>query len=85
MFTCKQVSNALAKKDYAAMTPLERLGLRMHIALCAVCGRYNRQVMIMQDAVRAFRRRENDQLEKSGPCLSGCDKDAIKNALRHRH
>lgn len=85
MWTCKQVSNALAEKDYAKMTLRERIGLRIHIALCVVCGRYNRQVMIMQDAARAFRRRENDQLEKTGPCLSGCDKDAIKHALRHRH
>ncbi|HMO04727.1 MAG TPA: hypothetical protein PKC67_06495 [Kiritimatiellia bacterium] len=84
MLTCKQVSNALARKDYAAMSPLERLGLRIHIALCAVCGRYNRQVMIMQDAARAFRRRENAQIESSGACLSCCDKDAIKNAIRQR-
>jgi len=85
MWRCKHVADALAKHHYWDLPWAKRVGLKTHVCLCVVCGRFHRQVMIMQDAVRAFRRRENDQLEKSGPCLSGCDKDAIKNALRHRH
>ncbi len=82
MFTCKQVSNALARKDYARMSPWERLMLRVHVALCIVCGKYNRQVMIMQDTARKFREHEDELLERPGQCcLSACDKEAIKKSL----
>jgi len=83
MFTCKQVSNALAKQDYAAMPPLKRLGVRLHISLCMVCGKYNRQVMIMQDAARSFRAREDKLLAKPAAAhLTDQEKQAIKDALR---
>ena len=82
MFTCKQVSNALSKQDYASLPPHKRLAVKFHIAICVVCGKYNRQVMIMQDAVRKFRGREEEQLEKPGGCcLSKHDKDEMKKAL----
>jgi len=83
MLTCKQVSNALAKQDYATMSLFQRAGLKLHVALCVVCGKYNRQVMIMQDAARTFRKREDEILSKSGPDqLTAQDKDAIKESLR---
>lgn len=56
MLTCKQVSRALAEHDYQSLRPLARLGLRVHVALCIVCGRYNRQVMSFHDGVRELRR-----------------------------
>jgi len=79
MFTCKQVSNALAKQDYAAMPLHRRLGVKIHVALCLVCGRYNRQVMLMQDLARRFRAREE---QPAGPALSAGEKDSLKRALR---
>ena len=83
MLTCKQVSNALADKDYASLSPVKRAALKLHVALCAVCGRYNHQVMIMQDATRNYRTHEDIQLNQSeGETLSGNDKQAIKEALR---
>jgi len=80
MLTCKQVSDALAQQDYATLSRVKRSGLKLHVALCVVCGKYNRQVMIMQDAARAFRRRE----ESAPPAgeLSEQDKNAMKQALR---
>jgi hypothetical protein len=83
MLTCKQVSNALAEQDYATLSRLKRSGLKLHVALCTVCGRYNRQVMIMQDAARAFRSREENAQPSSGVGeLSEQDKIAMKQAIR---
>lgn len=82
MFTCKQVSNALARRNYASMGFWQRLGLKLHVALCVVCGKYNRQVMVMQDAARKFREHEEELLERPGCCcLSAKDKEAMKKAL----
>lgn len=50
------------------LAPLSRLALRLHVACCVVCGRYNRQVMAFYDGVRAFLRiEEHDQ----GPLADG--------------
>jgi len=86
MLTCKQVSKALAEQDYASLPPLKRTGLRLHVALCVVCGKYNRQVMTMQDTVRQFRSREEARLaQPEGPGLSHDDKEAMKQVLRKNH
>lgn len=62
----------------------KRMMVKFHIATCIVCGKYNRQVMIMQDAVRKFRTREDNLLNKpDAPHLSDQEKQAIKSALRH--
>jgi hypothetical protein len=82
MLTCKQVSNALAKQNYASMPPLKRAALKMHVALCVVCGSYNRHVMVMQDAARSFREHEENATSASGiPALNAQDKKAMKAAL----
>ncbi|HMO51314.1 MAG TPA: hypothetical protein PKE26_13770 [Kiritimatiellia bacterium] len=81
MLTCKQVSRALAEGDYASLPLGKRLGLKAHVALCAVCGQYNRQLMVMQDTIRAYRRREEADPVKP-EALSEGDKAAIKAALR---
>ncbi len=68
MLTCKQVSRALAEHDYRRLPFWSRLSLRMHVALCVVCGRYNRQVMWFQDGVRGLRRQveEDDAAPLAG-------------------
>ncbi|HMP90738.1 MAG TPA: hypothetical protein PJ991_11085 [Kiritimatiellia bacterium] len=83
MLTCKQVSNALADRDYASLPPLKRAALQVHVALCAVCGKYNRQVMVMQDTAREFRaREEKSPVDAHGNVLAGHEKQAIKEAIR---
>jgi len=58
MWRCKQVADALAQYHYWDLPWAKRLGLKTHLCLCIVCGRFHRQVMIMQDAARWFRRHE---------------------------
>jgi hypothetical protein len=83
MLTCKQVSRALHGSDYAKLPLLSRLALRLHVALCFVCGRYHRDIMVFQDGVRGFlRQEESDQ----GPLaeqarLPPATRERIKRAL----
>ena len=61
MLRCKHVAEALAKHHYWDLPWAKRIGLKTHVALCVFCGRFHRQVMIMQDAARLFRlHEEND-------------------------
>ncbi len=83
MLTCKQVSNALARQDYATLSVIQRSGLKLHVAICLVCGQYNRQVMLMQDAARVFRSREDQApAPHETTALSAHDKESMKRALR---
>ncbi len=59
MWRCKHVADALAKHHYWELPWARRVGLKLHVALCAVCGRFHRQVMIMQDAAHIYHQRED--------------------------
>lgn len=84
MWTCKQVSNALARKHFDEMTKAERIGLRMHIFLCFVCGKFNRQVLEMQEMTRRFR--EHEIADEPTPALRMDDtaKRRLRAAIRNR-
>ena len=60
MWMCRQVAKALADGDYEKLPLRKRLGLKMHVFLCVMCGKYHRQVMDMQDGVRGFLAHEED-------------------------
>jgi len=80
-FTCKQVSNQLAREDYAKLPRVRKLTLILHVLICPVCGAYNRQVMKFQDLARLFRKREEQLLEKDGPELPKDARDRMRKRL----
>ncbi len=54
MIRCKHVAEALADNRYWELPLHRRIGLHLHVFLCFICGRYNRQIMILQDAARQY-------------------------------
>jgi hypothetical protein len=60
MFKCKQVAEALAQSHYDDLPRWKRLGLKLHVAICFVCSRYHKQVMLMQDCSRGLAEHEKD-------------------------
>ena len=83
MLTCKSVANSLAEGDYADLPLRKRIGLRLHVILCFVCGRYHRGVMRFQNGVRKYRRGEVDRAaEPEGEfCLRSDEREALRRAL----
>lgn len=81
MFTCKQVSKSLAKQDYETLPWHRKLGLKLHVVLCLICGRYNRQVMLMQDTCRHYKANEEKALEKHEG-MPASRKAALEAALK---
>lgn len=77
MFTCKQVSKSLSENDYENLTPMKKFMLKLHVALCFVCGKFNRQVMDSQDMCRHYKQKEAE-LESSRPKLDENKKDQLK-------
>jgi hypothetical protein len=60
MWTCKQVARGLAEKHYDDLPKWKRIGLKVHVALCVICRRYHKDVMLMQDCARALSEREQE-------------------------
>lgn len=80
MFTCKQVSKTLAKCDYEELSPLKKCLLKIHVALCVVCGKFNRQVMDSHDMCRHYKEKE-DELASSRPKMDESKKKQLKALL----
>ena len=77
MFTCKQVSKSLSENDYENLPPMKKLMLKLHVALCFVCGKFNRQVMDSQDMCRHYKQKETE-LESSRPKMDESKKEQLK-------
>lgn len=81
MWRCKHVADALAEHRYWELPLRRRLALKMHIALCIVCGRYHRQVIQMQELAGSFRRHEAE-LPSAG--LSAEARQRLQDALKRQ-
>ena len=62
---CRHVAKSLADQKYWELPLYKRLGLRVHVALCFVCGRYNRQVLLLQQISRAFLEKEEEMTQET--------------------
>ena len=82
MLMCRQVAKALANHNYWELPLYRRISLRVHVALCLVCGRYHKHVVLMQEAARAFLDHEDELVEKSGIKLSEDSRRRIKELMR---
>lgn len=82
MLRCKQVSDALASGKYWALPRHKRIGLHVHVALCLICGPFNRFVMLMQDATRFYKKHEQEDPPPADFCLSEEKKRRMVEAMQ---
>lgn len=52
---CKQVSALLIAREDRALPWVERVALRLHLAACQACPRFERQLLTMRNALRQWR------------------------------
>ena len=81
ILTCRQASAALAAGDYATLGRLRRVTLRLHVGICAICGRFNRQLMDTQDGERRFLENEDRTLVVVLPSLTADARARMKAAI----
>ena len=82
MLSCRQVSNALEQDDYANLNWFSRRMLKLHVALCVVCGKYNRQRMIMHDTIRELLSREDQEITPDEGRLTDQERENMKQVLK---
>lgn len=54
MLTCKEASHLVSQNQDRPLSFNERLGLRMHLWMCANCRRFERQIGLMRRLLRQF-------------------------------
>lgn len=62
MLSCKQASRLVSQSLDRRLTWRERLGLKLHLAICDACRQFSRQLAWMRMALRHFAQRaESDE------------------------
>ncbi|MEM8867519.1 MAG: hypothetical protein AAGC73_04560 [Verrucomicrobiota bacterium] len=74
------MSNALSKEDFQKMSPAKRFFLKLHVKLCVVCGKFNRQVIETQDMC-SYYKKQDAAAELIRPTLDLEKKDELKKLL----
>lgn len=53
--SCRQASRLMSAKLDRELTPLELIGLRLHLAICDACPKVIRQFDLLRRSVREWR------------------------------
>ena len=60
--TCKEVTALVIAREDRALPWQDRIALRFHMAICAACPTFERQVFTMRNAMKQWRNYEADDL-----------------------
>jgi hypothetical protein len=55
MRTCKEAAALLIAREDRPLPPVERVALRLHLALCKACPVFERQLLTMRNALARWR------------------------------
>jgi hypothetical protein len=53
--TCKEVAALLVAREDRALPVIERVALRLHLAACGACPKFERQLLTMRNAFSRWR------------------------------
>ncbi|MBL8370370.1 MAG: zf-HC2 domain-containing protein [Burkholderiaceae bacterium] len=63
--SCKEVTALVIAREDRALPWQDRMGLRLHMALCSACPPFERQVLTLRNAMRQWRAySENDETSR---------------------
>ena len=51
---CKDASRLVSQQQDAALSPWQRISLRLHLSVCAACARFEQQVRFLRTAMRKY-------------------------------
>ena len=58
--TCKEVAALLVAREDRDLPVAERVALRLHLAACHACPRFERQILFMRSAMQRWRNYSGD-------------------------
>jgi hypothetical protein len=63
--TCKEAAALMIAREDRVLPLAERLALRVHLAVCAACPAFQRQILTMRNAMQQWRNYET--ADQAGP------------------
>ena len=54
MLSCRQATELMSQEQDRVLSFSERIGLRLHVWICAGCNNYRRQMSVLRAACRRF-------------------------------
>jgi hypothetical protein len=58
--TCKEVAALLVAREDHGLPAVERVALRLHLAACNACPKFERQLLVMRSALQRWRNYTGD-------------------------
>jgi hypothetical protein len=58
--TCKEAAALLVAREDRALPMVERVALRLHLAACQACPKFERQLAVMRKALKRWREDANE-------------------------
>jgi hypothetical protein len=58
--TCKEAAALMVAREDRALPWADRLALRLHLAACAACPRFERQILTLRHGLQAWRNYRDD-------------------------
>ncbi len=78
--SCRHASVLLSRAQDGPLTFSERLALRMHLLICGSCRRFNRQLSLIRQTLRAFMER-SQKGQSPVPPIPQIERDRILTKL----
>jgi hypothetical protein len=79
---CKEVTALVIAREDRALGWRERLAVRMHMAMCAACPAFERQVLTMRNAMVQWRNYQGDDGSTSAATPKGPEDGGFSKATR---
>jgi len=83
MLSCKDVTQLISESMDTSLPIGKRIGMRLHLLMCKFCARYERQLLLIREAVRRMVATEEESGEPPGETLSEEAKERIRKSLRN--
>ncbi len=80
MLTCKDVSKLVSESLEHELPLRQRLAVRLHLMMCSLCRKYQRQTLLLRELFRRIIRSEDDP-SYSRQHLTEATRERIKMAL----
>lgn len=81
MLSCKDVTQLISESMDTSLPIGKRIGMRLHLLMCKFCARYERQLLLIREAVRRMVATEEESGEPPGETLSEEAKERIRKSL----
>ena len=82
MLSCREVTQLVSESLDRELSLRQRMSTKMHLMMCRLCSRYNKQLAGLREAVRLHSMREED-MDLYPASLSPEARERIKQAMHH--